>query len=119
MGPVMDGAPEHLREFVNVGHDVKSQLGTTILNRSILGLIFGLMLLTCLCPNDSFGDVRGDIDLLPGKGNINFKMLIRTLREIGYDSYLLVQVYNIGTRIEIDGWALESLEYMRKLLNEK
>ena len=46
-------------------------------------------------------------------------MLIRTLREIGYDSYLLVQVYNIGTRIEIDGWALESIEYMGKLLNEK
>jgi len=68
--------------------------------------------------NDNFGDWRGDIDLPPGRGNINWKMFIRALREIGYNGYLLVQVHNIGTRIDIDGWALDSLEFMRKLLAE-
>jgi len=36
--------------------------------------------------NDNMGERRGDIHLPPGRGNMNWKFFIQTLKEIGYDS---------------------------------
>ncbi|MFQ6079724.1 MAG: sugar phosphate isomerase/epimerase family protein [Thermodesulfobacteriota bacterium] len=67
--------------------------------------------------NDNCGEGRGDIHLPPGRGNINWKKFVKTLKEIGYNGNMTVQV-NTGYPIDIDAWAEESLEYMRKVLQE-
>lgn len=67
--------------------------------------------------NDNHGEGRGDIHLPPGRGDINWRKFVKTLKEIGYDGNMTVQV-NVGYPIDIDAWAEESLDYMRKVLEE-
>lgn len=68
--------------------------------------------------NDNLGEKRGDVHLPPGRGNINWKLFLRTLKEVEYRDWLLVQVHSIGYPVDIDGWALESKEYLEKILRE-
>ena len=68
--------------------------------------------------NDNGGERRGDIHLPPGRGNINWEFFIKTLKEVGYDGYLLVQIHSIGNPIDIDSWAYESKQYLEKILSK-
>jgi sugar phosphate isomerase/epimerase len=68
--------------------------------------------------NDNMGEKRGDVHLPPGRGNINWTHFFRTLKEVGYDGYVLVQIHSIGYPVDIDGWAFESKQYLDRVLAE-
>jgi protein FrlC len=68
--------------------------------------------------NDNHGEKRGDIHLPPGRGNVNWEIVLRTLSEIEYDGCLMVQAHSIGSPVDIDGWALESINYVKNLLSK-
>lgn len=68
--------------------------------------------------NDNSGEGRGDVHLPPGRGTVNWKMFIKTLKEIGYNADLTVQVHT-GHPIDIDGWADESFKYMKEILKQR
>jgi len=68
--------------------------------------------------NDNMGERRGDIHWPPGRGNVNWELFFKTLKEVGYNGYLLVQVHSVGYPIDIDGWAYESKQYLDKLLDK-
>lgn len=67
--------------------------------------------------NDNSGVGRGDVHLPPGRGTINWMMFIRTLKEIGYDGPVTVQVHT-GHPIDIDAWCFESKQYLDKILGD-
>ena len=65
--------------------------------------------------NDNSGVGQGDVHLPPGRGTVNWKMFVRTLKEVGYDGVLTAQVH-AGHPVDIDSWADESFQYMSKIL---
>jgi len=68
--------------------------------------------------NDNFGEKRGDIHWPPGRGNINWELVLVALKEINYKGCLMVQSHNIGGPIDIDGWALEAKRYLDPLIEK-
>jgi protein FrlC len=68
--------------------------------------------------NDNMGEKRGDVHLPPGRGNINWEHFFKSLKEVGYDGYVLVQVHSVGYPIDVDGWALEAKQYLDAVLGK-
>jgi len=50
----------------------------------------------------------------PGFGDVNYEPIIETLKEIGYNGYLSVEVFNFSPGAEVI--ARKSIEYLRKFL---
>ena len=53
-----------------------------------------------------------------GTGVINFPMLVRTLKEVGYDGYLTVQLDPNATPIDPDAWLSDSYDYIKQVMQE-
>jgi len=65
--------------------------------------------------NDNSGVGQGDVHLPPGRGTVDWEMFVKTLKEIGYDGDLTVQVH-VGHPVDIDAWAHESKQYLDGVL---
>ncbi|MBI2842431.1 MAG: sugar phosphate isomerase/epimerase [Armatimonadetes bacterium] len=67
--------------------------------------------------NDNSGEGRGDVHLPPGRGSVNWETFVRTLKEVGYEGVLTVQVHT-GHPVDIDAWAYESFAYLNEVLRK-
>jgi len=67
--------------------------------------------------NDNSGYGQGDAHLPPGRGTVDWKQVMLTLKEIGYKGDVTVQVH-VGHPVDIDAWCRESYEYLTKVKQE-
>ena len=51
-----------------------------------------------------------------GSGTIHWTMLIKTLKEIGYDGWLTVQLDNNARAIDPDAWMYDSFNHLKRVL---
>ena len=65
--------------------------------------------------NDGTGGVHAPHHGLPGTGTIDWESIFRTLKEINYNGDLAMQIFP-GSLYDVDGWAIRSLEFIRKFL---
>jgi len=54
-------------------------------------------------------------ELGPGFGNVDYKPIIETLKEIGYSGFISVEVFDFSPGSEII--ARKSIEYLKKFLS--
>lgn len=66
---------------------------------------------THICDNDGHNDYHW----LPGKGKIKWKSVLRSLKKIGYEGFLDIEINQIN---DPDAAYLEGKEYLEKLLKE-
>lgn len=64
--------------------------------------------------SDSIGNLH--LHLMPGAGDIDFVLLLKTLKEVGYDRFISMEIYPY--RETPDEAALASIMYIQKILNE-
>ena len=64
--------------------------------------------------NDNSGYGQGDAHLPPGRGAVDWKQVMLSLKEIGYRGDMTVQVH-VGHPVDIDAWCRESYEYLVKI----
>ena len=64
--------------------------------------------------NDNSGYGQGDAHLPPGRGAVDWKQVMLSLKEIGYQGDMTVQVH-VGHPVDIDAWCRESYEYLVKI----
>lgn len=67
--------------------------------------------------NDNSGYGQGDAHLPPGRGNVDWKQVMRTLKEINYQGDMTAQVH-VGHPVDIDSWCHESFEYLSNVMKE-
>ena len=67
--------------------------------------------------NDNSGYGQGDAHLPPGRGNVDWKQVLLTLKETGYQGDMTVQVH-VGHPVDIDSWCRGSYEYLSKITEE-
>ena len=67
--------------------------------------------------NDNSGYGQGDAHLPPGRGSVDWKQVLLTLKQIGYKGDMTAQVH-VGHPVDIDAWCRESYEYLSKVKQE-
>ena len=67
--------------------------------------------------NDNSGYGQGDAHLPPGRGTVDWRQVLLTLKEIGYTGDMTVQVH-VGHPVDIDAWCRESYDYLSKVKQE-
>ena len=54
---------------------------------------------------------------IPGRGAMNWRMFVATLREVGYGGHLVAQLY-AGHPIDPDAWQDECFRYMKDIMQQ-
>ncbi len=67
--------------------------------------------------SDNEGQGIGLAHNIPGHGTMNWKMFVKTLKEVGYTGFLTAQLY-AGHPIDPDVWQDECFCYMKGVMQE-
>jgi protein FrlC len=67
--------------------------------------------------SDNTGEGLGLVHMIPGKGTVNWRFFVSTLRDAGYNGYITAQIY-AAHPIDPDAWVADTHAYLSRVLDE-